>query len=93
MLIHILQYWRTPPKAQPWGIPPNVPSWNTPPNFQQWSTPPYAQQLNIPQNFHLGQQASNFQQAGSSGTTPKNVQFGFTVGNQVGSSMNTQKII
>lgn len=45
----------------------------------------------MPQNFHHGQHASNFQQAGSSGTTPTNVQFRFTVGNQVESPMNNQR--
>ncbi|CAN6890683.1 unnamed protein product [Brassica oleracea] len=80
-----MQHWGTPPNAQPWGVPPNGPSWNAPPNAQQWSTPPYPQQWNIPQNFHHGQQPSNVQQTGSSGTTPTNVHYGFTVGNQGGS--------
>uniref|UniRef100_M4FBD5 Uncharacterized protein n=1 Tax=Brassica campestris TaxID=3711 RepID=M4FBD5_BRACM len=86
-----VQYWGTSPNAQPWGVPPNGPSWNTPPNAQQWSTPPYPQQWNIPQNFYHGQQPSNVQQAGSSGTTPTNVHYGFTVGNQGGSPLNTQR--
>ncbi|CAN6884163.1 unnamed protein product, partial [Brassica oleracea] len=86
-----VQYWGTSPNAQPWGVPPNGPSWNAPPNAQQWSTPPYPQQWNIPQNFHHGQQPSNVQQTGSSGTTPTNVHYGFTVGNQGGSPLNTQR--
>ncbi|KAH0894159.1 hypothetical protein HID58_056588 [Brassica napus] len=86
-----VQYWGTSPNAQPWGVPPNGPSWNTPLNAQQWSTPPYPQQWNIPQNIHHGQQPSNVQQTGSSGTTPTNVHYGFTVGNQGGSPLNTQR--
>ncbi|CAN6894265.1 unnamed protein product, partial [Brassica oleracea] len=50
-------------------------------------TPPYPQQWNIPQNFHHGQQPSNVQQTSSSGTTPTNVHYGFTVGNQGGSPL------
>lgn len=95
-----VQHWGTPPNVQYWGhhqmlnhgVYLQVVQVGThPPNVQQWSTPPYPMQWNIPQNFHHGQHASNFQQVGSSGTTPTNVQFGFTVGNQVESPMNNQR--
>ncbi|KAL0875808.1 hypothetical protein Bca101_025513 [Brassica carinata] len=68
-----------------------VPVGTHPQTFNNGVRQPYPQQWNIPQNFHHGQHASNSQQASSSGTTPSNVQCGFTVGNQVGSPMNNQR--
>ncbi|EFH51841.1 hypothetical protein ARALYDRAFT_323064 [Arabidopsis lyrata subsp. lyrata] len=65
-----------------WGTPPNAPQWGTPPNAPQWGTPPNAPQWDTPPNF---------QQSGSSGTTPANVQYGFSLGGQGEHMRNTQQ--
>ncbi|CAH8267243.1 unnamed protein product [Arabidopsis lyrata] len=57
-------------------------SWGTPPNAPQWGTPPNAPQWGTPPNF---------QQGGSSGTTPANVQYGFSLGGQGEHMRNTQQ--
>ncbi|CAH2061063.1 unnamed protein product [Thlaspi arvense] len=98
--------WGTPPTAQPWGTPPNAQQWCTPLNFQQCGTPLNAQQWGTPPNApqwttspnnsqcrFSPNQTQNYQQGGSSGTTPTNVQYEFSVGSQEQSLRNSQQDI
>ncbi|CAH8262298.1 unnamed protein product [Arabidopsis lyrata] len=99
----IYPQWRTPPNvaqwgttqnAPQWGTPPTAPQWGTPPNTPQWGTPPTATQWGTPPNAQQWGQTQNFQQGGSTGTTPTNVQYGFSVGGQGdGATVETSPII
>ncbi|KAH0872870.1 hypothetical protein HID58_070232, partial [Brassica napus] len=62
-----------PPTTQQWGTPPNVQHWGTPPNMQHWGTPPNVEYWGTSPN------AQPWGQTGSSGTTPTNVHYGFTI--------------
>ncbi|KAH0906006.1 LOW QUALITY PROTEIN: hypothetical protein HID58_037833, partial [Brassica napus] len=94
------QQWNTPPTSQQWGTPsnsqqwrprPNISQWSTPPNASQWNTPPNALQWGLSQNTSGWGISSNFQQDGPSRTNPTTVQYGFSVGSEEESVMNTQE--
>ncbi|CAA0384397.1 unnamed protein product [Arabidopsis thaliana] len=89
----IYPQWGTPPNVAQWETQPNTPQWGTPPNAQ-WSTSPNVPQWGISPNAPQWRQTENFQQGGSSGTTPTNVQYGFSVGGQGdGATTETPPII
>jgi len=53
-----------------WGSSPNASHWGLQPNFQSWGSP---------SNIHEGHNTTNSQQVGSLGTTPTNIQYGFSL--------------